>query len=85
MEAKAREVMGKLHLAGGSEAKVQEPTAGELLVLRSNFSSVGQDQVFKFWEKLTAAEKREYYDQLTTFDTARVQVCGFLFGFSLLF
>lgn len=73
MEAKAREVMGKLHLAGGSEAKVQEPTAGELLVLRSNFSSVGQDQVFKFWEKLTAAEKREYYDQLTTFDTARVQ------------
>ena len=68
MEA-VRNVLSNLIPSGGASGGVpEEPTASELNDLKQKYVDVQQDQVFAFYDSLSAPEKAALYKQLSTFD-----------------
>ena len=68
MEA-VRNVLSNLIPSGGANGGVpEEPTASELNDLKQKYVDVQQDQVFAFYDSLSAPEKAALYKQLSTFD-----------------
>lgn len=63
----------KLHLTGGEHAApAKEPAEEQLKELKSKYAKAGQEHVFAFYDKLTAAEKAGLYEQLEKFDPDRI-------------
>lgn len=52
--------------------KGEEPSAEELQQLRQKYEAAGQGHVFTFYDGLTSAEKAQFFQQLLTFNPARI-------------
>lgn len=59
----------KLHLSG---APATEPTAEQLAEVRTKYEKAGQEQVFAFYDKLSAAEKAALFAQAERFDPSYI-------------
>jgi len=60
-----------LHL-GATGAPPSEPSAGQVAELKSKYAKAGQEHVFTFYDSLSTAEKAQLFEQLSSFDPARI-------------
>ncbi|EDU47536.1 UDP-N-acetylglucosamine pyrophosphorylase [Pyrenophora tritici-repentis Pt-1C-BFP] len=60
----------KLNIGGGTQgaAPAKEPSEEQLNELKSKYQKAGQEQVFAFYDKLSASEKATLYEQLSNFN-----------------
>ncbi|KAF1347756.1 nucleotide-diphospho-sugar transferase [Delphinella strobiligena] len=64
-------MMERLHLSGSkdtTDTPPPEPTKEEVNELKEKYSKAGQEQVFAFWDHLSAIEKATLYQQLEPVD-----------------
>lgn len=64
-------VLHSLHITGEKEEKgapPSEPTEEQLNELKEKYKKAKQEQVFAFYDSLSAAEKAALYEQLSSFD-----------------
>ena len=60
-------LLSKLNLGSKDEGTpVKEPTEQELKELRQKYAQAAQEQVFTFYDELSAAEKRSLFDRLAS-------------------
>jgi UDP-N-acetylglucosamine/UDP-N-acetylgalactosamine diphosphorylase len=69
-----KNVLHKLHLGGGEElgAPPKQPTSAQLQELRTKYENAKQEQVFAFYDELSADEQALLFEQLSGFDPKRI-------------
>lgn len=66
-------LLGKLSIGSKDEGiTAKEPTEQELKELREKYAQAGQEQVFTFYDKLSAAEKRSLFDRISSIDPEHI-------------
>ena len=74
MEA-VKNAFQKVHIGGDSQeqgAPPKEPSSNELNELKEKYSKAKQEQVFAFYDSLSAPEKASLYKQLSSFDPEHI-------------
>lgn len=73
MAAAIHNILEKLNLANKDDGiAAKEPTDQELKELRQSYTNASQDQVFSFYDELSAAEKAGLYERLSSIDPKHI-------------
>jgi UDP-N-acetylglucosamine/UDP-N-acetylgalactosamine diphosphorylase len=71
VQSGVEKVLNKLSLGDSSDP----PSVEQVQELRAKYAAVDQDHVFAFWDKLSNSEKASFFQQLSSINPERVQVC----------
>ncbi len=73
MAAAIHNILEKLNLATKDDGvAAKEPADQELQELRQSYTKTDQDQVFTFYDELSAAEKTDLYERLSSIDPKHI-------------